>query len=60
MLAQDILAQLLFLLGEDDVVFQELEDMRDRAEAFDLCFEVADLLMLPVKDVPPQRIPGYA
>src|ERR1700746_80881 len=60
MLAQDILAQLLFLLSEDDVVFQQLQHVRDRAETFDLGFKVANLLMLPIKDVTPERIPGYA
>src|SRR5262249_9075379 len=60
MLAQDVLAQLLFLLGKDDVVFQELQDMRDGAEAFDLRFEIANLLVLPVKNVTSERIPGYA
>src|SRR3972149_2237629 len=34
--------------------------MRNRAEAFDFGFEVADLLVLPVKNVAPQRIPRYA
>ena len=34
--------------------------MRDRAEAFDLGFEVADLLVLPVEDVTPERVPGHA
>src|SRR5918996_1599640 len=33
--------------------------MRNRAETLDLGFEVADLLMLPVKNVTPERIPGY-
>ena len=60
MLAQDVLAQLLFLLGEDDVVFQQLQQMRDRTETFDLGFEVANLLMLPVKNVTPERIPRDA
>src|SRR3972149_8857977 len=34
--------------------------MWNRAETFDLGFEVAHLLMLPVENVTPERIPGYA
>src|SRR3990170_4604584 len=34
--------------------------MRNWAEAFDFGFEVADLLVLPVKNVAPERIPRHA
>jgi hypothetical protein len=34
--------------------------MREREKTFDLGFEVADLLVLPVKDVTPERIPHNA
>ena len=59
-LAQDELLQLLVFLGEDDKVLQQLQHMRHGAEALDLGFEVADLLVLPVEDIPPHRVPGHA
>jgi hypothetical protein len=58
-LAQDVLVQLLVLLGKDDVVLQEPEQVRDGAEALDLGLQLADLLVLPVEDVPPHRVPGH-
>ncbi len=58
-LAQDVFVQLLVLLGKDDVVLQEGEHLRDGAEALHLGFQLADLLVLPVEDVPPHRVPGH-
>ena len=60
MLAQDELLQLLLLLSEQDEVLQEAQDHRNRAEAFDLRFELPRLLVLPGKDVSPDRVPGHA
>ncbi len=54
-LAQDVLVQLLVLLGEDDVVLEEGEHLRDGAEALDLGLQLADLLVLPVEDVAPHQ-----
>ena len=58
-LAQDVFVQLLVLLGKDDVVLQEGEHLRDGAEALHLGLQLADLLVLPVEDVPPHRVPGH-
>jgi hypothetical protein len=58
-LAQDVLVQLLVLLGKDDVVLQEGEHLRDGAEALHLGFQLADLPVLPVENVPPHRVPAH-
>ena len=59
-LAEDDLLDLLVLFGEDDPVVEHAEDLRDRAEALDLGFEVADLLVLPLEDIAADRVPGGA
>jgi len=58
-LVLDILVQLLVFLGEDDVILQKGEHLRDGAEALHLGLQLADLCMLPVEDVPPHGVPGH-
>ena len=60
MLAQHELLQLFVFFGEEDEVFEQAQQMRHRAKAFDLGFEIADLFMLPAKDIAPHRAPGRA
>ena len=59
MLAEDIFFQLLILLGKDDVVLQEGQHLRDRTEALHLLLQLPYLLVLPVEDIPPDRIPAH-
>ena len=59
MLAQDELLQFLLLLREEDEILQEAQQLRHGAEALHLGFEVADLLVLPVENVSPHRVPGH-
>ena len=59
-LAQDVLVQFFILLGKDDVLLQEGENLRDGAKALHLGLQIAYLLMLPVEDIPPHRVPGHA
>ena len=59
MLAQDIFVQLLILLGKDDVVLQKAQHLRDRTEALHLLLQLPYLLVLPVEDIPPDRVPAH-
>ena len=58
-LAQDVFVQLLVLLGKEDVLLQEVEHLRDGAEALHLRLQLAHLPILPVEDVPPHRVPTH-
>lgn len=60
MLAQDVFVEFFVFLGEDDVVLQEIEELRDGAEALDLGLQLAHLLVLPVEEVAPHCVPAHA
>ena len=59
MLVQDDLLKFLLLLREEDEILQEAQQVRHGAEALHLGFEIADLLVLPVENVPPHRVPRH-
>jgi len=49
MLAQDNFLEFLVLFSEEDKVLEKVQQVRHRAEALHLCFEVANLFMLPIE-----------
>jgi hypothetical protein len=59
-LAQDVFVEFFVFLGKDDVVLQEIEELGDGAEALDLGLQLAHLLVLPVEEVAPHRVPTHA
>ena len=59
MLAQDVFVQLLVLFGKDNVLLQKGQHLRDGAEALYLRLQLANLLILPVENVPPHRVPAH-
>ena len=59
-LAKNKLLQLLFLFREKNEVFQKPKDVRNITERFDLGFQIADLLALPIEDVSANCVPSYA
>ncbi len=58
-LTQDVLVQFLVLFGKNDILFQKGQHLRNSAEALHLRFELADLFILPVENVPPHGIPAH-
>ena len=60
MLAEYEFLQLLVLLREEDKILQEAQHLRHGAEALHLSFQLAHLLVFPVKEISPDSVPRHA
>jgi hypothetical protein len=58
-LGKDIFIQLFILLGEEDKMLEEIENMLPVAEGLDLILQLPNPVGFPIKDIPADHIPGY-
>jgi hypothetical protein len=57
-LAQDVFVQLFVLLGKDDEVLEQAQQVLPVAEGFDFVLQATDLLAFPVEEIAAQGVPG--